>query len=135
MPENIKFCVNSVRVNNCDWKHILITPNNVWKYLNASELPMNVLSFEKPCHISDVIRVAILAKYGGIYCDATIIRFKNCNYMNFNFFGYNLLIEQGYDFVGFKYDHQKTNRKIDEKFCCWFMVMTKKKKYRLTTLR
>eukprot|EP01084_Bolivina_argentea_P205370 350854_1 len=125
IPENIKFCINSVKQNNRDWKHILITRDNIWKYLNRRELPLNLFSFEKPCHISDVIRVAILAKYGGIYCDATIICFKNCQYMNFNFFWDNLLMDQGYDFVGFRYDHQKTKWKNDEKFCCWFMASKK----------
>ena len=125
MTPNIKFCIDSVRKNNPDWRHILVTPHNIWTYLNENELPSNLFKFDMPCHISDVVRVALLAKYGGIYCDSTIICFKNCRYMNFNFFWDKWLMEQGYDFVGFRYDNQKTKWKNDEKFCCWFMATKK----------
>ncbi len=125
IPENIKFCINSVRRNNAGWKHILITPENVWNYLSEREVPSNLLLFERACHISDVIRVALLAKYGGIYCDSTVICFANCRYMDFNFIWDELLMEKGYDFVGFKYEDQKTKWKNDEKFCCWFMATKK----------
>eukprot|EP01083_Nonionella_stella_P027030 74340_1 len=127
MPVNIQLCVDSVRNNNPDWTHVLLTPHNIWNYVNQNELklPSNLLQYEKACHVSDVIRVAILAKYGGIYCDATIICFRDCQFMNFNYIWDELLMAQAYDFVGFRYDNSKRKWKYDEKFCCWFMATKK----------
>ncbi len=66
MPVNVRFCIESVRWCNPKWKHILISPKNIWRYLDPKDLPPNVLSFDKMAHLSDVVRVAVLARYGGI---------------------------------------------------------------------
>ena len=66
MPVNIRFSIQTVRDCNPKWKHILITPQNIWNYLDPKELPPNILRFDKMAHISDVVRVAVLARYGGI---------------------------------------------------------------------
>jgi len=126
MPRVIACCVDSVRKNNPNWRHILVTPQNIEQYLDLSELPANLLKFDKAAHISDVVRVALLAKYGGIYCDATTVCFKKGQHLSFDYIWDTLLMRQGFDFVGFRYDESTGQRwKNDEKFCCWFMATKK----------
>ena len=126
IPVNIQFCIDSVKLNNSNWKHILITPQNIWNYLDETEMPKDLLLYEKACHISDVVRVAVLAKYGGIYCDASIVCFADCEYMNFDYIWDELLMKNAYDFVGFRYDNERYSKwKNDEAFCCWFMATKK----------
>ena len=95
IPISVQKCIDSVKVNNPNWMHILLTPENMFEYLDKEDLPENVLQFEKPAHISDCVRVAIVAHYGGIYCDASIICFPNVGNCNFDYIWDELLMKQG----------------------------------------
>lgn len=45
--------------------------------------------------------------------------------MSFDHIWDSMLMEQGLDFVGFRYDQQFGRWRADEKFCCWFMATKK----------
>ena len=74
MPPIIRMNYNSLKRNANGHKINLITNEN---YLNLVELPDYIISkFERNIinltHLSDIIRVALLSKFGGLWLDATI---------------------------------------------------------------
>lgn len=73
-PELVKLCIESIRQQSKNHEIIVITENNYNKYL---ELPIYIIekfNDGRMCHanFADILRVALLAKYGGIWLDATI---------------------------------------------------------------
>lgn len=74
-PELVKKCIQSTRENIGDREFILITNEN---YRNYIEFPDYILEkFEKKiipyAQFSDLIRISLLAKYGGLWVDATVL--------------------------------------------------------------
>lgn len=72
-PEIVKACINSIRQNAAGRDVIIITKQNVFKY---TEIPNWILDMARTgsiskTHISDLLRLEILARYGGIWLDAT----------------------------------------------------------------
>ena len=69
-PTVCKYCLESWKLYNVDWKIIELDKNNLFEYLD--------ISYEKqfqniqPVQMrSDIIRINLLKKYGGIWVDAT----------------------------------------------------------------
>lgn len=74
MPEIIKACTESVIKQNPDKQVILITYDNLNEYIN---LPNYVIEKHRQsiipyAHFSDIIRLALLKQYGGVWIDSTI---------------------------------------------------------------
>ena len=72
-PDIVKNCVNSWKYYNPDWNIILLDNNNLNQYIDLKELNLdfsntNILD----CHKSDIIRIILLKKYGGLWCDSTV---------------------------------------------------------------
>lgn len=72
-PEIVKRCINSVKKYAGNRPLVVITRDN---YNNYIKLPNHILNkFEKGLisitHFSDILRINILSKYGGIWLDAT----------------------------------------------------------------
>ena len=72
MPEFNKLCIASWRANNPDWKVIILSDKNYKEYVAAEELPSTFSSL-KVQHRSDLVRVAVLVRYGGVYMDVSTI--------------------------------------------------------------
>lgn len=75
MPEIVNLCHQSVQKNRGDFEHILLTKENLHKYI---DIPKHILlKWEKGiignAHFSDYVRIAILEKYGGVWLDSTIL--------------------------------------------------------------
>ncbi len=73
-PDLVKACFKSVQRYHSDYKIKLLDLNSVQKYV---EIPNYLLDKYKyniinQAHFSDYIRVALLAKYGGTWIDATV---------------------------------------------------------------
>lgn len=73
-PELIKKCYQSIKNNLNDYKIIILDKNN---YMNYVDIPAFIIKkFEKKIisitHFSDILRTAILVKYGGLWLDATV---------------------------------------------------------------
>ena len=73
-PELIKKCYQSVKKNLNNYKIILLDKNN---YMSYVDIPDYIIEkFEKKMititHFSDLLRSAILVKYGGLWLDATV---------------------------------------------------------------
>lgn len=77
-PEIVKKCIASVVKNRGKHKVILLDSQNITQYI---DIPQHILEkYEKGiismAALSDVIRMKLLAEYGGIWCDATIFMVK-----------------------------------------------------------
>lgn len=67
--------LESWRLRNPGWKIIMINDSNFRKYVATKDLPSTFYSL-KVQHQSDLIRLAVLIRYGGIYLDASTLVYK-----------------------------------------------------------
>lgn len=73
-PELVKACINSAKTVMPNRDIIILTDKNISKYI---ELPKYVNEKRKKgiislAHYSDLLRICLLCKYGGIWIDATV---------------------------------------------------------------
>ena len=73
-PELAKVCLESLRRNFPDYKIVIVTNDNLDNYV---KLPQTILDkfnagWIKGAHFADIIRLNLLAKYGGVWIDATV---------------------------------------------------------------
>ena len=74
LPSIVKYCIQGWKRHNPDYQIIILTENNFNNYINIPDRIKNNLNFKD--HIqkfSDLIRCYVLAEYGGIWSDASII--------------------------------------------------------------
>ena len=74
MPPLVRKCYESVKKNMKDWEIILITEKN---YLQYADFPTYILEkLQKGItltHFSDLLRLELLIKHGGLWLDATVL--------------------------------------------------------------
>ena len=70
-PSFINKCIDSWKKYNPDYEIIVLNKKNLHEYL--PNLDMNLKHVDDVRHFSDIIRIYILAEYGGIWSDASII--------------------------------------------------------------
>jgi len=78
-PDGLPFlcekALESWRLRNPGWRIIMINDTNFKKYVSVSDLPSTFYSL-KVQHQSDIIRLAVLIRYGGVYLDASSLVYK-----------------------------------------------------------
>lgn len=102
-PEIIKNCLESWKKHNYTWNIFEISNENIFNYIDFSD----IIDFEKKkitvISLSDIIRLKLLKKYGGLWCDATTFccmplddwlenNIQNDFFIFKNYYSYNLLI-------------------------------------------
>jgi hypothetical protein len=94
-PEIIKKCLLSWKQKNTNWNIIELDDNNINNYINISEYIPNInkKNISKTA-LSDIIRIILLKKYGGLWCDATTFCMTSLdnwldNYIHEGFFAFN----------------------------------------------
>jgi len=71
-PYLVKKCLLSWKLKNPTWQIIELDDGNLSEYINIEkEIPNIQKKNINKCHYSDIIRVLLLEKYGGCWCDAT----------------------------------------------------------------
>ncbi len=65
-------CYESWKKYNPDWEVIFLDENNLKDYITLS-LPKEKLCQLAKCHQSDLTRLELLSKYGGVWADATLL--------------------------------------------------------------
>lgn len=75
MPKLVKKCFDSVNENMKDWEIVLLTEQN---YLEYTTFPDYILEKLKSGmitlpHFSDLLRLELLIRYGGLWLDATVL--------------------------------------------------------------
>ena len=78
-PEIIKRCVESWKHYNPDWNIILLDNTNLSNYINLEEYIDITNKDINYTALSDVVRVALLNVYGGLWVDATTFCNKPLN--------------------------------------------------------
>ena len=73
-PNIVKKCVESVRINNSDKEVVVITANNLHDYVKFPEYieekwRKGIITHT---HMTDLLRLELLIKYGGTWIDATV---------------------------------------------------------------
>ena len=66
-PLVVSKCVQSWKHHNPDWNVVLLDKNNLNEWIDTSFMNKKM----KMCHKSDIIRVLLLQKYGGVWADST----------------------------------------------------------------
>tara|TARA_B100001059_G_C17784801_1_gene556420 strand:- start:756 stop:1628 length:873 start_codon:yes stop_codon:yes gene_type:complete len=113
IPEIINKCIKTWRLHNPTYEIIILNKQNINNYL--PNLKINKLKHAtKIQHLSDIIRVNILSKYGGFWSDASIICYSSYDYF------INLQKEKNVDFVGY-YINNDTEYPVIEN---WFFGCT-----------
>lgn len=73
LPAVVKECLDSVEKFKGDFRLIRLDDSNVGEYVNIPEnISTQSRSFGGLAHYSDLLRVALLAAYGGVWLDATV---------------------------------------------------------------
>lgn len=75
MPDIVKACYHSIQKHACTHPVILITSENYQKYV---DIPEEILNKQKSgiidiTHFSDILRMMLLRKHGGIWMDSTLL--------------------------------------------------------------
>ena len=89
-PELVKICVNSIKEHNCWYEVILLTRDNYENYIKLPEFILQKVKKKEISitHLSDIIRMALLKEYWGIWIDATMFIcsdvFKSFDNINLN---------------------------------------------------
>lgn len=74
-PDLVKVCYESVCKNLSDWNIIVITSENLNEY---ADIPLYIMDKWKNgiitnTHFSDILRSELLARYGGLWVDSTVL--------------------------------------------------------------
>ena len=75
IPILSKACLNSVRRNCKGYEIIIITENNINKYIHIPPYIFKKYKnhYMKPAHFADLIRLELLLKYGGTWIDSSVL--------------------------------------------------------------
>lgn len=75
LPPFRRLCVESWAAQNPHWEIAILDQRNVFEYLSPSDLPRLWPQMYVPWQ-ADAVRLALLAKYGGLWIDASTICFQ-----------------------------------------------------------
>lgn len=73
-PDIVKKCLESWIYYNLDWNIIQLDDSNLHEYIEIDEFRNNEIGL---WHLSDIVRLLLLEKHGGVWVDATT--FCNCS--------------------------------------------------------
>eukprot|EP00929_Paragymnodinium_shiwhaense_P072728 TRINITY_DN36919_c0_g1_i2.p1 TRINITY_DN36919_c0_g1~~TRINITY_DN36919_c0_g1_i2.p1 ORF type:complete len:1015 (-),score=118.43 TRINITY_DN36919_c0_g1_i2:101-3145(-) len=70
-----RLCVHTWQAQNPDWRVVVLDEKSAREFVSPSELPRGYDDLE-PAQQADALRLALLARYGGVYTDVTTICLK-----------------------------------------------------------
>lgn len=92
LPQFIQNCINSFNTQNPSWTINILNDKNIKEYIDDDLGKYKFI--DSHARRSDVIRCLILAKYGGVWSDASIIMYNSLEKLPLN----------KYDFIGYYLD-------------------------------
>lgn len=117
MPAIVKSCISSVRRNSQGRKLVIVSENNIQDYITIEAHVMRKYKagLISKTHFSDIVRISLLVKYGGLWMDATILQTATMpDY-----------VTRG-DFFTFKLDINKSWEVVSHGEWCVFFIACKK---------
>jgi hypothetical protein len=91
VPDTVKKCMDTWRKHNPDYKIIQLSNDNINQYIPEANI-LDMKMANTPQRKSDFIRIHVIEKYGGIWCDASIMMNGSLEFIR---------QKTGYDFVGY----------------------------------
>ena len=92
----VRKCIDTWKKYNPDYTIIIITPENLEDYI---DFDVKKVSFnDSAARESDIIRLNVLAKYGGVWCDASILMTRPFDFKT----------NSNHEFVGYYIEHYTT---------------------------
>ncbi|MCR8916916.1 capsular polysaccharide synthesis protein [Bacteroides sp. ET225] len=73
VPEMVRICLDSVEYYKGDFQLLRLTDNNISEYLDIPAEIYQKRKYYLKAHFADFLRLALLATYGGVWLDATIL--------------------------------------------------------------
>ena len=115
LPEIVTKCTSNWKHKNPGYEIILLNKDNLKYYL--PEIDIFSLKFaDTPARTSDFIRLCILSKYGGVWCDATCIMSSDLTWAE------NIINNSSTcEYVGYYKDENTTNQDY-KSIESWFFV-------------
>jgi hypothetical protein len=105
IPLSVVKLINEWEYLNPSWKVIILTNKNLSRFLKTNELPEKFYDgIETPQYSSDIVRIAILIKYGGVWLDASIKLLKSLDWVIHEFNNTNI------DYLGYQMPSFTTNK-------------------------
>jgi hypothetical protein len=99
IPEVVKKCIDSWRRHNPTYEVVVLNPSNLKDYI---DIDIKSVSFnDSPARESDIIRLLVLEKYGGVWSDATMFLTQP----------YPFSLTSQYQFVGYYLEKFTSNMK------------------------
>jgi hypothetical protein len=120
-PEFISKCIAKWRRLNPDWNITVLTPNNLKEYLPEKDIFKFKFADTKP-RTSDFVRLHILAKYGGVWADASVVPTRSWDWV------VDEQKSRGSDFIGY-YRKGVTTRPDYPVIESWFFGCPKGSKF------
>ena len=109
-PELVIHCFKNMKKYNPDWSLVIVSPKNLSRYTDEDILGLKMAN--TPQRTSDLIRMALLEKYGGVWCDASLILNSSLNWI----YKY-----KDYEYIGY-YIEESTTRPEYPVIENWFMA-------------
>jgi amino acid permease len=98
IPEVVQKCIDSWHHHNPTYRVIVLSPKNLMNYINVN---VKDISFnDSSARESDIVRLLVLEKYGGIWSDATIFLTQP----------YPFSLTSHHQFIGYYLDSFTTNK-------------------------
>jgi len=94
-PDIVRSCYQSWEKHNPEWELNILDENNLEYYVNIKSIVCDNYSTITPQALSDIVRINLLNKYGGVWVDATCYCCKPLNswlpqYSTAGFFAFDL---------------------------------------------
>ena len=90
LPDVVNLCIETWRKHNADYKINILTPSNLKEFIDVDV--KSIKWNDSPARESDIVRLIVIEKYGGVWCDATV--------MVTNHFD----IDDRYEFIGYYFN-------------------------------
>jgi hypothetical protein len=116
LPEFIQKSVDKWRQMNPGWKIVVLSPTNLREYLPDVDIFSFKFADTKPRQ-SDFVRLHVLAKYGGVWCDASIVPQKSFDWV------IDEQKKRGVEFIGY-YREGATTKPEYPVIESWFFACT-----------
>eukprot|EP00435_Cladocopium_sp_Y103_P062921 s76_g24.t1 len=117
MPNRlVDLCIQSFCVNNPDWNFEFISDDNVLEYVSAEMLPMAYWTWKTGANKKDMVMANLLAIYGGVAADSTILNFRSLNVL------WDHMLRDGADAVIYWYRLTEPWAPVDSAAAWFFMA-------------
>lgn len=98
MPSRIvDLCIQTFCANNPDWNVEFVSDQNLLDYVSPEMLPSTFWSWASAANKKDMVMANVLALYGGVAVDSTILNLKSLNVL------WNRMLQEGADSVIYWY--------------------------------